>query len=127
MDLNIHRIGSMFGHSPSVVADEVAKQVKKGITMMLPTPDSIVVGQELAKRFGVPYWYDRNNYLLFFNKCSGKSQCPPLMLTEMPFDWLDMLLEENTSSSSMDVIMEPLMKRSLTFEMGKLLQEYVLP
>ena len=28
----------------------------KGITLMLPTEDSIWVGQEMARRFGLPYW-----------------------------------------------------------------------
>jgi glutamate-1-semialdehyde 2,1-aminomutase len=28
----------------------------RGITMMLPTEDSIWVGEELARRFGLPYW-----------------------------------------------------------------------
>jgi glutamate-1-semialdehyde 2,1-aminomutase len=28
----------------------------RGITMMLPTEDSICVGEELARRFGLPYW-----------------------------------------------------------------------
>jgi glutamate-1-semialdehyde 2,1-aminomutase len=46
----------MFGHSPKVVVDAVAQQLRNGITMMLPTPDSIGVGEELQKRFGLPYW-----------------------------------------------------------------------
>lgn len=46
----------MFGHSPKVVVDAVAEQLRNGITMMLPTPDSLGVGEELHKRFGLPYW-----------------------------------------------------------------------
>ena len=56
LDLCLGDTGSMFGHSPKAVADVVAAQVKKGITMMLPTEDSVWVGEELARRFGLPYW-----------------------------------------------------------------------
>jgi len=56
LDLCLGDTGSMFGHSPKAVVDIVSKQVKKGITMMLPTEDSVWVGEELARRFGLPYW-----------------------------------------------------------------------
>jgi glutamate-1-semialdehyde aminotransferase len=46
----------MFGHSPAPVVEAVKKQLSKGITMMLPTADCIAVGEELSKRFGLPYW-----------------------------------------------------------------------
>ncbi len=56
LDLCLGDTGSMFGHSPKAVVDAVRKQVSKGITMMLPTEDSVWVGEELSKRFGLPYW-----------------------------------------------------------------------
>jgi len=56
LDLCLGDTGSMFGHSPKPVADAVKKQVSRGITMMLPTEDSIWVGEELSRRFGLPYW-----------------------------------------------------------------------
>ncbi len=56
LDLCLGDTGSMFGHSPRVVVDAVRKQVANGITMMLPTEDSVWVGEELARRFGLPYW-----------------------------------------------------------------------
>lgn len=56
LDLCLGDTGSMFGHSPKAVVDAVKKQVARGITMMLPTEDSIWVGEELARRFGLPYW-----------------------------------------------------------------------
>lgn len=56
LDLCLGDTGSMFGHSPKPVADVVASQVRKGITMMLPTEDSVWVGEELGRRFGLPYW-----------------------------------------------------------------------
>jgi glutamate-1-semialdehyde 2,1-aminomutase len=56
LDLCLGDTGSMFGHSPKAVVDAVTRQVKKGITMMLPTEDSIWVAEELSRRFGLPYW-----------------------------------------------------------------------
>jgi glutamate-1-semialdehyde 2,1-aminomutase len=56
LDLCLGDTGSMFGHSPKPVVDSVTKQVRKGITMMLPTEDSVWVGEELSRRFGLPYW-----------------------------------------------------------------------
>jgi len=56
LDLCLGDTGSMFGHSPRAVIDAVSRQVRKGITMMLPTEDSVWVGEELSRRFGLPYW-----------------------------------------------------------------------
>jgi glutamate-1-semialdehyde 2,1-aminomutase len=56
VDLCFGDTGSMTGHSPPVVAEAIAKQAAQGITLMLPTEDSTYVGEELARRFGLPYW-----------------------------------------------------------------------
>jgi glutamate-1-semialdehyde 2,1-aminomutase len=56
LDLCLGDTGSMFGHSPKAVVDAVNKQISKGITMMLPTEDSVWVGEEMSRRFGLPYW-----------------------------------------------------------------------
>ncbi|HEX9908484.1 MAG TPA: aspartate aminotransferase family protein [Thermoplasmata archaeon] len=56
LDLCLGDTGSMFGHSPDQVVKAISRQAKKGITMMLPTEDSVWVGEELARRFGLPYW-----------------------------------------------------------------------
>ncbi len=56
IDFCLGDTGAMFGHAPAATVAAAARQMRKGITMMLPTEDSIVVGQELARRFGVPYW-----------------------------------------------------------------------
>lgn len=56
VDFCLGDTGAMFGHSPRVTVQAAARQMRKGITMMLPTEDSIWVGEELARRFGVPYW-----------------------------------------------------------------------
>ena len=56
IDFCLGDTGSMFGHSPEPVVKAVQRQVSRGITMMLPTEDSIWVGEELVRRFGLPYW-----------------------------------------------------------------------
>jgi glutamate-1-semialdehyde 2,1-aminomutase len=56
VDLCLGDTGAMTGHSPDVVAEAVAKQARKGITLMLPTEDALFVGEDLKKRFGLPYW-----------------------------------------------------------------------
>ncbi len=56
VDLCLGDTGAMTGHSPDVVADAIAKRVREGITLMLPTEDSIWVADELRRRFGLPYW-----------------------------------------------------------------------
>ncbi len=56
VDLCLGDTGAMTGHSPDVVAEAVAKRVSEGITLMLPTEDSVWVGEELKRRFGLPYW-----------------------------------------------------------------------
>src|SRR5579859_3070258 len=47
VDLCLGDTGAMTGHSPEVVAEAVAKRVKHGITLMLPTEDAIFVGEDL--------------------------------------------------------------------------------
>lgn len=48
--------GSMFGHSPEPVARAIARQSAEGLTYMLPTEDAVVVADELARRFKLPFW-----------------------------------------------------------------------
>lgn len=48
--------GSMFGHSPEPVARALAQQGARGLTYMLPTEDAVVVADELARRFKLPFW-----------------------------------------------------------------------
>jgi glutamate-1-semialdehyde 2,1-aminomutase len=58
----------MAGHSPDPVIRAVREQA--GLTTMLPTEDAAWVGEELARRFGLPYWQfsltatDANRWLL---------------------------------------------------------------
>ncbi len=56
IDFCLGDTGAMFGHAPPATVAAASRQMRKGITMMLPTEDSLWVGQELARRFGVPYW-----------------------------------------------------------------------
>ncbi len=56
VDLCLGDTGAMTGHSPKAVADAVARRVPEGITFMLPTEDAVWVGEELQRRFGLPYW-----------------------------------------------------------------------
>jgi glutamate-1-semialdehyde 2,1-aminomutase len=48
--------GAMTGHSPFATVKAVEEQSRRGITLMLPGEDSIFVAEELAERFGLPYW-----------------------------------------------------------------------
>jgi glutamate-1-semialdehyde 2,1-aminomutase len=56
VDLCLGDTGAMTGHSPDVVVEAVAKRARGGITLMLPTEDALFVGEDLKKRFGLPYW-----------------------------------------------------------------------
>jgi len=56
IDLCLGDTGAMTGHSPDATVQTITEQVEKGITLMLPYEDAIWVGEELQRRFGLPYW-----------------------------------------------------------------------
>jgi glutamate-1-semialdehyde 2,1-aminomutase len=56
IDFCLGDTGAMFGHSPEATANIVAKQVRQGITTMMPTTDALEIGWELGSRFGLPIW-----------------------------------------------------------------------
>jgi glutamate-1-semialdehyde 2,1-aminomutase len=56
VDLCLGDTGAMTGHSPAAIVSAVEQQVRQGITLMLPSEDAIFIGEELQKRFGLPYW-----------------------------------------------------------------------
>jgi glutamate-1-semialdehyde 2,1-aminomutase len=56
VDFCLGDTGAMTGHSPKIAVEAIASQAANGITLMLPTEDSIWVGEEMARRFGLPYW-----------------------------------------------------------------------
>src|SRR5246127_2363598 len=48
--------GAMTGHSPFAPVKAAEEQMRRGITLMLPGEDAIVVAEELQKRFQLPFW-----------------------------------------------------------------------
>ena len=56
VDFCLGDTGAMAGHSPEPTVRAVAEQAARGITLMLPSEDAIVVAEELARRFGLPRW-----------------------------------------------------------------------
>src|SRR5437899_1777941 len=56
IDFCLGDTGAMTGDSPSAIISAGEQQVRRGITLMLPSEDAIWVSEELQKRFGLPYW-----------------------------------------------------------------------
>ena len=56
IDFCLGDTGAMAGHSSPEIGEAIRKQALIGISAMLPTLDSVVVANELAKRFGLPIW-----------------------------------------------------------------------
>ena len=67
-DLCLGDTGAMAGHAPEPTMRAIAASA--GITTMLPTTDAASVGDELARRFGLPFWQfsltatDANRWML---------------------------------------------------------------
>jgi glutamate-1-semialdehyde aminotransferase len=56
VDFCLGDTGAMAGHGPEAAVRAVERQLRRGITHMLPTEDAIVAGDELRRRFGLPWW-----------------------------------------------------------------------
>jgi glutamate-1-semialdehyde 2,1-aminomutase len=56
VDLCLGDTGAMTGHAPPAVVEAAAARLGHGATFMLPTEETIVVAEELARRFGLPCW-----------------------------------------------------------------------
>jgi len=62
--------GTMFGHVPAPVARAVEKRLKLGFSAMLSSEDGVVAAENLARRFGLPFWQmattatDANRFVL---------------------------------------------------------------
>ncbi len=56
VDFCLGDTAAMTGHSPAPTVRAVAEQAARGITLMLPSEDALWVGEELARRFGLPRW-----------------------------------------------------------------------
>ncbi len=72
VDLCLGDTGAMTGHALPQVREALLRQAERGITTMLPSPDAVWVGEELARRFGLPRWQlamsatDANRFVLRF-------------------------------------------------------------
>lgn len=70
IDFALGDTGAMYGHAHPVTVKAIGDQLAKGSTFMLPTEESIWVGRELARRFGLRYWQittsatDANRFVL---------------------------------------------------------------
>jgi len=56
VDFCLGDTGAMTGHSPKASIEAATHRMQNGVTFMLPTEDAIWVGEELARRFGLPFW-----------------------------------------------------------------------
>ncbi len=56
VDFCLGDTGAMAGHGPAPTIAAVERQLRRGVTHMLPTEDAAWVGQELTRRFGVGSW-----------------------------------------------------------------------
>ena len=56
VDLCLGDTGAMAGHGPAATIAAVERQMRRGITHMLPTEDAAWVGEELTRRFGLGAW-----------------------------------------------------------------------
>jgi glutamate-1-semialdehyde 2,1-aminomutase len=56
IDFCLGDTGAMAGHGPASTIAAVERQLRRGLTHMLPTEDAIAAGEELTRRFGLPLW-----------------------------------------------------------------------
>lgn len=56
LDLCLGDTGAMTGHAPPAAVEAIVERVRRGTTFMLPTEDSLYIGEELSRRFGLPQW-----------------------------------------------------------------------
>jgi glutamate-1-semialdehyde 2,1-aminomutase len=56
IDFCLGDTGAMTGHAPKESIEAIVERLRRGTTFMLPTEDSLWVGRELQRRFGLPYW-----------------------------------------------------------------------
>jgi glutamate-1-semialdehyde 2,1-aminomutase len=56
LDLCLGDTGAMTGHAPAATVRAAAERMARGATFMLPTEDAVIVGEELRRRFGLPFW-----------------------------------------------------------------------
>src|ERR1700693_2535797 len=56
IDFCLGDTAAMTGHPPPPTVASVQAQLDRGISLMLPSEDAIWVGEELQRRFRLPYW-----------------------------------------------------------------------
>lgn len=56
LDLCLGDTGAMTGHAPDAAIHPIMQRIQRGTTFMLPTEEALLVGEELQRRFGLPYW-----------------------------------------------------------------------
>src|SRR5918911_681369 len=89
VDVALGDTGAMPGHSPQPTVDAVIDRLRDrgGVTAMMPTEDAIAVGEELARRFGLPAWQfalsatDANRFVL--RMCRQGQRRPRVLI----FQW----------------------------------------
>ncbi len=81
IDFCLGDTGAMFGHSPPIVVDAIARQAARGMTAMLASEDAAVVGEMLCAHFGLSHWQfattatDANRYVLrWLRAASGRKK-----------------------------------------------------
>lgn len=84
IDFCLGDTGAMFGHSPDPVIKAATDQICNGITTMLPGKDSLAIGRELGKRFGLPFWQfamtatEANRYVI--RNCRALTKRPKILV-----------------------------------------------
>ncbi len=56
VDLCLGDTGAMAGHAPAATVRAVEERMRRGVTAMLPSEDSLWVAEELRRRFGIARW-----------------------------------------------------------------------
>lgn len=57
LDLCLGDTGGLCGHAHPQIVEAITEQMRdRGTTTMLPTEDAVWVGEELQRRFGLPFW-----------------------------------------------------------------------
>jgi glutamate-1-semialdehyde aminotransferase len=81
VDFCLGDTGAMAGHAPAPVVAAVAARAALGTTFMLPSEDATWVGEEMARRFGLPLWQfcltatDANRFVLrLARQITGRSR-----------------------------------------------------
>jgi len=70
VDLCFGDTGAMAGHAPEPSVAAIGSQAARGLTFMLPTEDAAWLGEEMQRRFGLPFWQfalsatDANRFVL---------------------------------------------------------------